>query len=345
MASPPLVSPTQHGAFPPFPICHNLSCMFPICPMYSVLQRASKSQTPYEVTAQRADSATFTLSSPILFTQPRVTHSPAAPNGLALATPSVPGGPATPHIHLCCLLQHAHSCRAAFLLPHPEQELIKALSPLLAAQPQRWGTPGIHKCSAPAAFLSSQPLPGQPCSPSWLREAAAERRSAWPDVKGISLVLGHLMTGGGRIEMNSFHLSDAKWVQTHCFNIFFVIHFLQQRLKTWCFMCLWFYASKLLANWPIWNRQGSLVVLIQLFVSSPRWALALYEYWELICTFKWWFNCLIQQPLPFLIIKTLFFSDCVLMSCLPPARSHSRVSEQEWFQHNPTVTNLSCCSQ
>lgn len=178
MASPPLVSPTQHGAFPPFSICHNLSCMFPICPMYSVLQRASKSQTPYEVTAQRADSATFTLSSPILFTQPRVTHSPAAPNGLALATPSVPGGPATPHIHLCCLLQHAHPCRAAFLLPHPEQELIKALSPLLAAQPQRWGTPGIHKCSAPAAFLSSQPLPGQPCSPSWLREAAAERRSA-----------------------------------------------------------------------------------------------------------------------------------------------------------------------
>lgn len=257
---------------------------------------------------------------------------------------SILGAPAAPHIHLSCLPQHAHRCRAAFLQPHAEQELIKAFSPLLAAQSQGWGTPEIHKCSAPAACPSSQPLPGQPCSPSWPREAAAERRSAWPDVEGISLVLGHLMTGGGRIEMNSFHLSDAKWVQTHCFNIFFVIHFLRQRLKTWCFMCLWVYASKLLANWPIWNRRGSLVVLIQLFVSSPRWPLALYEHWELICTFKRWYNRLVQHPLPFLIIKTLSFSDCADVLSATSEEPQSSLCV-EWFQYNPTVTNLSCCSQ
>lgn len=44
---------------------------------------------------------------------------------------------------------------------------------------------------APSCCLASPALPS-----AGLREAAAERRSAWPDVEGISLVLGHLMTGG-----------------------------------------------------------------------------------------------------------------------------------------------------
>lgn len=208
MYSPPLVSNAQHSAIPPLshllqPLLHFLSC--PAHPVEGM-------QQPDLTWGDSAVGQTLQLlprlahTCPYLLAQPRFTHSPAAPKWLGIGStfcsrcPSSPSDPNTlltlGHTRWC--KGHACRCETAFLQPHPEHQLRKALSPLLPTQSwfQGRGTPGLHKCSAPAACPGSQLLPGQPCSPCWLWEAAAERWSAWPDVKGISLVLGHLMTGG-----------------------------------------------------------------------------------------------------------------------------------------------------
>lgn len=51
--------PHSAQCFSSVSICHNLFCMFPICPTHPALQRACKSQPPYEVTAQRGRLCNF----------------------------------------------------------------------------------------------------------------------------------------------------------------------------------------------------------------------------------------------------------------------------------------------
>lgn len=59
LSSPSLIPHTQHSAISPFPICHNLYCVFPLCPTYPVLQRVWKSQTQHQVTVQRGRLCNF----------------------------------------------------------------------------------------------------------------------------------------------------------------------------------------------------------------------------------------------------------------------------------------------
>lgn len=101
MHSPPLVGHVQHSAIPP--LSHPpqpLPCVSHPSPHTLHCRGHATTRLNTRWQGRGADSVTYTMSSPYLLTQPGVTHSPAAPNGLALAVPSASVAPATLHIQL-----------------------------------------------------------------------------------------------------------------------------------------------------------------------------------------------------------------------------------------------------